>query len=233
MIIKVIASSSKGNCVYISDGKTAMLLDCGLPFQKIKRALNYQTSKIEAVLQTHSHRDHCKGVEGAIEMGIDIYCTEQTRKETNINGHRVKIIKPLETFKVGTFTVKPFDTPHDVENVGFLIQSQSNEKALYLTDTPFCKYRFRGLTCILVEVNYSLDILEQNIRSGLVGIAVAKRILANHFNLKTAIDFLKANDLSRVEEIFLLHLSDNNSIAQIFKSGVQQATGIPTFIGEV
>jgi len=40
----------------------------------------------------------------------------------------------------------------------------------------------------------------------------------------------EANDLSKVREIWLLHLSDNNSNAERFKQEIQELTGRMVFI---
>jgi len=60
--------------------------------------------------------------------------------------------------------------------------------------------------------------------------ALKKRILKSHFSLENVKEFLKANDLSRVQEIWLLHLSDGNSDAERFKREIQELTGKMVFI---
>ena len=77
----------------------------------------------------------------------------------------------------------------------------------------------------MVEANYSLDLLKENVLSGEVDRAVKSRVLKSHMGLETLIDLLKANDLSAVVEIWLLHLSDSNSDAEMFKKRVMEATG--------
>jgi phosphoribosyl 1,2-cyclic phosphodiesterase len=101
---------------------------------------------------------------------------------------------------------------------------------LYATDTYYIRYRFRGLTHIAVECNYSMDILRANIEAGLVEPALKKRILKSHFSLEHVKEFLKANDLSKVQEIWLLHLSDGNSDAGRFKREIQELTGKMVFV---
>jgi phosphoribosyl 1,2-cyclic phosphodiesterase len=57
-----------------------------------------------------------------------------------------------------------------------------------------------------------------------------RRLLRSHFSLENVLDFLKANDMSKVQEIHLLHLSDNNSDEVLFRRRVQEATGKPVYI---
>jgi len=116
------------------------------------------------------------------------------------------------------------------EPLAFLLANQDGERLLYATDTYFIRYRFQGLTHILIEANYSLDILKRNVEAGTVDKALKNRILKSHFSLENVKQFLKANDMSKVQEIWLLHLSDGNSDAERFKREVMELTGKPTYI---
>ncbi|HEA66889.1 hypothetical protein LCGC14_2307180 [marine sediment metagenome] len=233
MNIQTFHSSSKGNLYKIDDGKTPLLIDPGVPIMEVKKCLNFKVSEIEGALGSHFHADHSQALPDLIKMGIDCWVSRDTAEALKLTGHRIHIIEPEKYFQIGSWSIWPFPLVHDVPNIGFLLSS-GDERLLYATDTHYIAATgFEGLTAIMIEINYSMDILEQNIRSGLVDIAQIKRVLFNHMSLKTAIDFLEANDLSRVEEIFLLHLSSGNSIADLFKKEVMRQTGIPTFIGEV
>lgn len=224
--IRSIASSSKGNAHWVTDGQTPILLDCGVPFKQIQKALDFKTSDIEGALITHEHKDHCKGVEDATKAGIDCYLTAGTAEAINMDGHRARIIRAQKELKLGSWTVLPFETQHDAaEPVGFLLANQSGEKLLYATDTFYVRYRFSGLTHIMIECNYSRDILDANVRSGAVPVAMKKRIMRSHMSLEVTKDFLSANDLSKVQEIRLIHLSDGNSDEERFKREIQELTG--------
>jgi len=157
--------------------------------------------------------------------------SQGTKECIGLDGHRIKIIKPKQQFKVGTWVILPFETQHDaVEPVGFLLANQAGEKLLYATDTYYIKYRFQSLTHIMIEASYSLDILRSNVENGLVAPELKNRLLRSHFSLENVKECLKANDLSGVREIWLLHLSDNNSDGERFKREIQELTGKPMFI---
>lgn len=229
--IRVLASSSKANCTHIDDGISPLLLDAGLPLREIKRGLNFQTSRLAAALITHSHLDHCRGVKELIKAGIDCYLTEPTAQALGVSGHRVRLIRPLKQFAFCPWTVLPFPTVHDAEgSVGFLLAHKAGAKVLYLTDTMYCPYRFQWLTHILIEANYAPDVLRENAIRGEIEPARRQRILNTHMSLDTVKGFLTANDLSRVKEIWLLHLSDGNSDAERFKREIQELTGKPVYI---
>lgn len=231
MEIKVLASGSKGNAYMVSDGNTKLLLECGIPIQQIKQGLGFRLSEIVGCLISHEHQDHSKAARDIIKAGIDCYMTQGTKEAIGINGHRVHIIKAKQQFTIGTWTILPFDIQHDAtEPLGFLLANQAGEKLLYATDTYYIRYRFNGLTHIMVEANYSLDILRANVEAGTVDANLKNRIIKSHFSLDNVKQFLRANDLSKVQEIWLLHLSDDNSDSERFKCEIQSLTGKPTYI---
>src|SRR5699024_3504053 len=120
---------------------------------------------------------------------------------------------------------------HDVsEPYGFLLANKQGEKLLFATDTFYIRYKFKGLTHLLIECNYSMDILNENIVTGRVHKGMKNRLIKSHFSLENVKEFLKVNDLSKVQEIHLLHLSDSNSDEELFKREVQELTGKAVYI---
>lgn len=224
--VTALASSSKGNCYRVTDGHTPLLLECGINYREIQKGLDFQMSDIAACLITHEHGDHCKSIKDVLKSGIDCYMSEGTAGAINVQHHRIKKVKAKHQFQIGTWTILPFDVQHDVsEPLGFLLANKDGEKLLFATDTYYIRYKFRGLTHLLVECNYSLEILNENIISGKVPPVMKKRLLRSHFSLENVKEFLKENDLSMVQEIWLLHLSDSNSNADLFKEEIQKLTG--------
>lgn len=233
MDIQVLASGSKGNAYRISDGQTPLLIECGIPWKKIQQKLHFRTSEIEACLVTHEHQDHSKAVKDVMNAGIDVYMSEGTKDALGATGHRVNVIKAEEQLNIGSWTILPFKTQHDaVEPLGFLMQSRNGDKLLFATDTYYLEHRFKNLNYIMVECNYSYDILQENIVAELVDVGMKNRLLQSHFSLENVKGFLKANDLQHVREIWLLHLSDRNSDAPRFKREIQALTGKPVYIAE-
>src|SRR5690554_5936962 len=231
MDIRVLASSSSGNCYKVSDGQTSLLLECGISIQRIRQGLGFRLSEIDGCLVTHEHKDHCKAAGDVIKAGIDVYMSAGTKEALGVDGHRVKVVKAREQFNVGTFTILPFETEHDAkEPLGYLIYSSATgDKLLFATDTYYIRYRFPGLTHIMVECNYASDILQSNIQEGLVPEGLKNRLLQSHFSLEHVKEFLRVNDLSNVQEIWLIHLSDGNSDAKRFRKEIQELTGRMVF----
>lgn len=234
MDIKVIASSSSGNCYYITDGVTPLLLECGIPFPKIQQATNFGISKLGGVLVTHEHKDHCKALPQMLNNGANVYCSTGTQQALKLPKHyRLHTVKPLEKFSIGTWQILPFDVQHDAaEPMGYLLCSwATGERLLFATDTYYIKYRFEGaLDYVMVECNYAMDILNHNIATGKLHPLQKPRLLKSHFEIGNVKAFLRAQNLTQVKAIWLLHLSDGNSNEERFKREIMEITGCPVYI---
>ena len=228
--IAVYASGSSGNCYTVSDGETVVMLDCGLPFRRIERLTGFLLPK--AVFVTHEHKDHSKAAQDFMRRGVDAYMTAGTAAALGIEAqHRLHILNPMEQVTVGRITVSAFPTQHDArEPCGFLLDD-GDDRVLYATDTYYIKYQFPSVTKMLIEANHSYKILEENVTAHILNKALAERLIKSHFSIENVLAFLKANDLSKVKEIWLIHLSDSNADAGKFARMVEAATGKPVYIG--
>lgn len=223
---KAHASGSSGNFYTVTDANQTLAIECGLRFADLRRALGFRVSELVGCLVSHGHADHSKAVPDLLRRGIDCYMSAGTAEALKVSGAGVRIVKAHERFTVGDWAVLPFDAVHDAEEpLGFVIAA-GDERLLYLTDSAYCKYRFAGLTVIAVECNYSLELL----RASSMPEVVQNRIIKNHMSLETALELFRANDLSKVREIRLLHMSEGNMDAAAALQAVQEATGKPTFV---
>ena len=233
MDIKSLASSSAGNCYLLQENNQTLLLECGINIKDIRKSLNFKISSLDGCLVTHSHSDHSKEVKKVIKYGINVYTSQGTQDVLNLDSHRIKTIKSLEQFNIKDWTILPFDVVHDdPEPLNFFIQSPAGEKLVYITDTMYVKQKFAELNYIMIECNHSREILNQKVKDGVISPQQKKRIIQTHFGLEQVIKFLKANDLSQVREIWLLHLSNRNSDAEEFKREIQAATGKMIFVAD-
>jgi len=173
--------------------------------------------------------DHCKAAKDLIKAGVDIYVSQETIDALGLAGHRAQAIKAKEQFTLGTWTVISFTLEHDVPNLGFLLAS-GDEKLAYITDSAYCRFKFSGLTHLMVEANYSMPILRENVASGAVPVEMKNRLLRSHMSVETALEMIRTNDNSRLKEIHLIHLSDGNSNAEEFKRRAQECTGKPVYV---
>lgn len=232
MDIRVISSGSKGNCYVVSDGVTSLMLDCGIPLKQILIACKFKMSAISGCLVTHNHMDHIKAAKGLASYAVAVYASEGCFNAAGLKGTYFRIVKSKRQFTIGTFRILAFDVEHDVpEPLGFLLYSTvTEEKLLYFTDTCYLKYKFSGLTHIMGECNYSKVELQKSVDEGRVHKSLAERLLFSHMSLEHFKDFLQANDLSKVKQIYLLHLSDNNSDAERFKEEIQRMAGTEVYV---
>lgn len=227
MTLTVLDSGSRANGYVLHDDREALVLECGCTYSRCLEAIGFDRRKIVGALVTHEHGDHCRHIEQYLEAAIPTL----TSKGTAENWPFKKALRPriIECFKpedLGGFKVMAFDTQHDsAEPIGFLIQHDAIGTMLFATDTYYLKYRFDGLTQVMIECNYENGILEKNVENGLVKPFVKDRIKTSHMSLDTTISTLKANDLTRVNNVVLLHLSSHNSDSDMFKVAVEDSVG--------
>lgn len=231
MKLTVLGSGSSGNCYLLQNENEALIIECGLPYKTILKGLDFNLGNVVGCLVSHEHMDHAKAIPDITKNGIDVYSSDGTLVRSMPMMHRGKTIKSEEQFKVGNFTILPFETQHDsAEPLGFLISHNELGKMLFATDTYYIQYKFKGLNHILLECNYSEKILNENLENGLVHPVLRNRLIKSHFSLDNVKEFFKANDLSQVKNILLIHLSEGNSNANEFKDHIEKVTGKPTYI---
>lgn len=228
-MIEVLGSGSKGNCYILTAGNEKLILDCGINLLEIKKALNFDLSNVAGCLLTHSHKDHSLSVKGIAATGIDVFSSADVFEECNSNHHRLKKVYKDKSYDIGNFKVMPFEVNHTHNDsrycptLGFLIKHKALGKILYVTDTYYLNYRFNNIDHILIECNYSEDILDTipDYRA---------RVLKSHMSLENLKEALKTWDLKNTKDITLIHLSNENSNPEKFKNEIQKLTGIKTYI---
>lgn len=228
MKLKIINSNSDGNAYILESAKEALLIECGVKFEEIKKAIGYNISKVVGCLITHEHRDHCGGLIGAFMAGIKVYATRGTHKAISIDAwnYNKRIVEEGKQFDVGGFKVVAFNVKHDAaQPIGFLIHHAECGTVLFLTDTVYSPYRFKGLNNVIIEANYCEHLLEKRFSDGKIEKFLRDRVIESHLSIQNCLELLDANDLSAVNNIVLIHLSDNHSDADNFQKQVQEFTG--------
>lgn len=228
MKIEVIASGSAGNCYKISNEDTTLLIECGIPYKKIQQALNFKVTDMDGVLVSHEHMDHAKACKDLIKAGVNLYMTKGTKEALKLESHRVKWFKNFGDsycdVNIGSFIVKPFKTIHDAkEPVGFVIyDSISKEELVFITDTQYSIYNFSP-DYFMLEVNYVTESIN---KSESINPDLRARIKKTHMSLDTAINLLERSNLSNLKKVYVIHLSDSNSDAELIKERLQELTGV-------
>lgn len=217
-------SGSSGNATFVSDGRTNILIDCGMSGAKLKEALHaidVMPESIDALLVTHEHIDHTRGA-GVISRryNIPVFATEGTHKGMdagNISEENIHIIKADSEFEIGTIAITPFSIPHDASDpVGYTLNA-GGEKYSLATDigkmTNDILDHIIGSKKVLLESNHDIEML----KCGTYPFPLKQRILSdrghlsNEFAAKTAL-YLVQNG---TEHIMLGHLSKENNRPEI------------------
>lgn len=209
MKLKVLGSGSSGNCYILESDTEALIIEAGLPFMEVKKALNFDVRKIVGVVASHSHKDH-SGFMGQYKGACPIY-------------KPYEVITPNERF--GNFYIKAFPLVHDVECYGFYIRHPDIGTLLYASDTEYIKYRFNGLNHILVECNYDKRLIP--------GDAVNRaHVMTGHMELETTLEFLRVNNNTDLRNVILLHMSQNNADPIEFVAAAEKAVQCPVWAAE-
>jgi phosphoribosyl 1,2-cyclic phosphodiesterase len=227
MKLHVLKSESSGNGYIIYNDNECLILEAGVKLFEVKKVLDFDLSIIEGVLITHEHMDHCKYIEQYLDATLPCYTSKGTADNIKYKGgRRPRICEAGKQFMIGNFTVLAFDTIHDCyQPFGYLISHAETGTILFITDSFYSEFTFKNLNQIIMEVNYDPEILERNIEAGYLHPGVKNRIITSHLSINTAIDLLKANDLSQVNNIVLIHLSAGNSHAVNFQKTIEGVTG--------
>lgn len=233
MKLKVLSSSSAGNCYLLMGAKETLMLECGVKASHIKQALGFDLSMVVGCLVTHEHKDHCCAAREIVNAGINIYSSEGTLAGIGFKSHRLHQVAKTKMFTLGGFKIMAFDAVHDcAEPVNYLIEHEECGRMVFITDSYYCSYTFPGLNNILVEANFSQEILDQKLAAGATPDFLRNRVLRSHMSLDTCKAFLAANDLRAVNNIVLVHLSDSNSNAVQFRDSVRAQTAKNVYVAD-
>ena len=232
MELKVLGSSSSGNCYILDNGNEALIIEAGIRFLDVKKALDFQIKKVVGCLITHQHNDHAKYIKNMADSGFYVLALPEVLTAKEINGSRVKALELGKGYKFGNFKVAPFSACHDVPCVGYLIDHPETGRIMFLTDSCMCEYVFPGLNHVMIECNYSDRKLIESINAGRTLPSQRNRLLTSHMELETCKEILRANDLSNVSNVILLHLSENNGDEPVFTSEIQKVTGKVVYVAK-
>jgi phosphoribosyl 1,2-cyclic phosphodiesterase len=237
----MLASGSKGNCVVIEGESGTILIDAGPSAKeclvRMERA-GIDSGTIDAILVTHEHGDHTKGVDVlARKIDIPVYATEGTLRDFLEN--RRTSAKPLvhhtchdgEEFRIGDLVIEPFNTSHDAaEPCGFIIR-EGDLRFGYCTDTgvitPHMHDLLRNCDGIVLESNHCPDMLQ----NGPYPESLKRRIRSKrgHLSNPAAAECLR-NFGRDVPQVILAHLSEMNNTPD--KALVSARAGLGLFYEE-
>lgn len=219
--VSVLASGSSGNAIFISGGKTKILINAGLSGKEIEKRLakiGVYGDELDAIVVTHEHLDHIKGV-GVLSRRYDlpVYANEPTWKGAEkqlgqIADKNCRFFKG--DFMIGDLGISPFPVPHDANApVGFII-SCGNRRIGQATDMGYVTEEvedcLKGLDFLVIESNHDLEML----MNGSYPWPLKKRIHGEngHLSNDDTADLLPRIIGDNFPRILLAHLSKDNNI---------------------
>lgn len=232
MKLKILGSSSSGNCYFLESETEVLILECGVPVREIKKALDWNFKKVVGCLVTHSHNDHSKSIKDLQTFGVKVYALPETFESKNIDSPFSVPIEVGEFYAMGGFQVFPLPARHDVPIVCFLIYHRDFGNLMFATDTYIIPIEMRGVRNWMIEANYDKDKLAQDVEDCKTNSYLAQRVVKSHMSIGKTLEAVKASGIESVKNIVLIHLSDSNSDMNIFKNRMQELTGCHVWVAE-
>lgn len=228
MEIRCLGSSSRGNCYILKGSAETLIIEAGIPFFEIKKALDFNLSQVVGAVVSHKHKDHCKSIVNLLQCGIRTISTSEAFEKKSpfaIIGENTKGIK------IGNFKIIPLAVNHDCDCFGYLIQHPECGKIGFFTDTYDIPFKLPQLDYLMIEANYSMSILDENLYEGKIHGALRQRIIHSHYSFDKAL--LQIKEQKDLKAVILLHLSSENSSKGEFIRRTEEATGFPTYCAQI
>lgn len=214
-----LASGSKGSCTYIESDTSKILIDIGVSAKYVEeclRDMGVEPGTVDAILITHEHSDHIKGVINfAKKYSIKILCAEILREclITQLSGCEHLISSYNSNFEVGDLRVVPFPLSHDsVACFGYRV-IDGDASVSIVTDLGYCPDSvfkiIKSSAIVYLEANYDPEMMFACNYPPFL----KKRIMSNRGHLSNKDCALVAEKLaySGTRQIVLSHISENSN----------------------
>ena len=228
-----IASSSKGNCVYIGNGEdSGILVDIGVGPRVLVNSLNaagINPQSIKALFITHEHSDHISGIELFLKhFDIPVYGSYGTLNAV-LSNRRLPPTAALKeinqnSVSIETFSVSSFKTSHDAADSRGYIVEQSGERTARGNRVAICtdlglvthavQSALDGCKTVYLESNYCPEMLAAN-REYSPWLKNRIRSETGHLSNEECRDLAHFLVPRGTKNIILAHLSENNNTPEI------------------
>ena len=232
-------SGSSGNCAYIGNDHSGLLIDAGVDSAHVAGELRRQgisMDKVKGIILTHDHGDHTRYAYNILRNNrhMALYATPRAfngmlRRHSvsrRIKDYHHPVYKEI-AFHVDDFTITPFEVMHDgTDNVGFLVSlGEGAVRFVVATDLGVISERahfyMAQATALMLESNYDAVML----REGHYPEYLKARIAAANGHLDNAdtARWLRDNYSPQLKHVFLCHLSHDNNTPEIALASARQA----------
>lgn len=221
-ILRVISSGSIGNSYLLKSNNQMLLIELGVKWDIILKALDYKISNVCAALVSHLHLDHAKSIPQALQYRIPVFSNDEV-------ADKYKGVIALQThkkYRVGGFIIQAIKVEHSCLNYAYVIDNEHTGRSLFITDCVNFPYRVKNVRHLLVEANYSEDIIVDNLCKG-YDIRSKNQY---HMEINDTIECIKNNYSPDLNTICLIHLSDVQSNEEDFQKRVYEEVGMMPFI---
>jgi phosphoribosyl 1,2-cyclic phosphodiesterase len=243
--VYTLASSSRGNSVYVKCGSDELLIDAGTSARRLECALNSlgsELSRIKAIFITHEHSDHTSALETiSKKYAIPIHFTEASAsaflnsEKTHATAESSVIHPPLYCEHIGSLEVHTFLTPHDsAGSVGFIVSDGTSNHTMALATDIGCvnasvEEALLGIENVILESNHD----ENMLLCGCYPYLLKRRILSDrgHLSNEAASAFARRLADSGTKRILLAHLSPENNLPELaYQSAFNALSGTSAIV---
>jgi phosphoribosyl 1,2-cyclic phosphodiesterase len=220
----ILASGSKGNAIYVSDGDTSLLIDAGLSGKEIERRMrsrDLDPTSLDAILVTHEHADHVRGV-GVLSRRYDlpVYINPKTDGAAAGQIKKIRDVRHFacgRSFTINDLTLHPFSTSHDAsDSAGFTVQ-RDGIKIGIATDlgiaTSVVRTHLKHCSLLILESNHDPQMLMEGPYPWYLKQRVRGR--TGHLANEASRDLLGDLLHDRLIHVVLAHLSEQNNTPEL------------------
>jgi phosphoribosyl 1,2-cyclic phosphodiesterase len=228
-----LGSGSKGNATVIESGETRILIDCGFNRKHTRlrlQELSLDLADLDAVLVSHEHSDHAKGVVLVCES-IDkpFYATYGTARSAGWIDHPLWCcINSHDVFQINDLSIRTVVVPHDSQEPVQFVVSNKRWQVGVLSDlgslTPYVIDAYQNCHGLLLEANHDLQLLQQ----GPYPPALKRRVAGDygHLNNQQAGELLSCLIWPGMQHILASHISDKNNQLELVQKEFARVLGI-------
>ncbi len=224
-----LVSGSSGNCLFIENDDTKLLVDCGISCKRTKellKTIGVNIEDIDAVLITHEHTDHINGLNIISKYyNIPVYTNPETARAIREKCPEARNITIVNgSFKIKSVEILSFPTPHDVPSCCYSF-TYDNKKITVATDlghlTQEIMQAFEGCDFAYIESNHDVEMLV----NGPYPYPLKRRILSDygHLSNKICSEFIIKLVQGGTKKIMLGHLSEENNTPEIALNSAKSA----------